>query len=463
MGNRDSNRALRGFLAVVALTAVFTGSRLASAQPAEPPSVEEMWRIIQMQAEQLETQAREIEALKKAQSALTASQSQTIEQVAETRERVIETEVRVAETEERVVATAEAVEQTQTPSPHAKRGWWNRTSVGGYGELHYEGGDKEEIDFHRFVLFFGHEFNDRIRFFSELELEHALTKDTADGSGPGEVELEQAFIQMDLSGNHRLNAGIQLIPVGLINPIHEPPTFYGVERNQVETNIIPATWWEAGISLDGNFGDSGVSYNLMLHSGLEVPLTGGNAFKIRSGRKKVAKAPASDPAFTGQLKYTGIPGVEFAATANYQTDVTQGAGDPITGEDVSALLFSAHVDARYRGFGLRALYAGWWLDGATPDLLGRDEQHGYYVEPSYRFPVPITFLGDNAEVGIFYRYSDWNNEAGLTAAMGGVSRHSFGANFWPHPDVVFKIDWFHEKKDSGGKENRLNLGAGYQF
>lgn len=433
-----------------------TGSGVAYAQKAPPPSLEEMWRIIQAQAQQLEAQAREIAELKRARGALETAQSQTQNEVAETRERV-------AETEERVVATAEAIEQTQTAAVGTQSGWWDRTSIGGYGELHYEGGDKDEVDFHRFVLFFGHEFNDRIRFFSEVELEHALAKDTADGSGPGEVELEQAYIQMDLNQNHRLNAGVQLLPVGLVSVTHEPPTFFGVERNRVESDIIPATWWEAGIGLEGNFGKSGLSYNAMLHSGLDVPLSGGSAFKIRSGRKKVAKAPAKDPAITGTLKYTGITGVELAASAQYQVDITQGDGDPITGEAVSAFLFSTHMDARYEGFGLRALYASWWLDGETPDLLGRDRQYGFYLEPSYRFAVPIAFLGDNSELGFFYRFSKWNNEAGENVLLAGVERHTFGANFWPHPNVVFKIDWFREKKDSGDRESRINLGAGYQF
>ena len=51
-------------------------------------------------------------------------------------------------------------------------------TFGGYGELHYnnfkDGDKKDEIDFHRFVLFFGHKFTDNLRFHSELELEHAF-------------------------------------------------------------------------------------------------------------------------------------------------------------------------------------------------------------------------------------------------------------------------------------------------
>ena len=71
--------------------------------------------------------------------------------------------------------------------------------IGGYGELHYnnwdisDGTKKREIDFHRFVLFFGYDFTDSIRFHSELELEHSLAGD----GKPGEVELEQAYVEFD--------------------------------------------------------------------------------------------------------------------------------------------------------------------------------------------------------------------------------------------------------------------------
>ena len=65
----------------------------------------------------------------------------------------------------------------------------SKVHIGGYGELHYnnlekpDGEEFKQLDFHRFVLFFGYDFSDSIRFHSELELEHALVEDTADGSG----------------------------------------------------------------------------------------------------------------------------------------------------------------------------------------------------------------------------------------------------------------------------------------
>jgi len=71
------------------------------------------------------------------------------------------------------------------------------------------------MDFHRFVLFFGHQFNEKTRFFSELEVEHGTIADTNDGSSPGSVAIEQAFIQFDLNDTTTANAGIILVPVGL--------------------------------------------------------------------------------------------------------------------------------------------------------------------------------------------------------------------------------------------------------
>ena len=167
------------------------------------------------------------------------------------------------------------------------------TTIGGYGELHYNNlsnsdhsKETKQLDLHRFVIFVNHEFNENIRFFSEFEIEHALVKDTNDGSNDGEVEVEQAYIQFDLNETTIANAGVFLIPVGIINETHEPPAFYGVERNPVEKNIIPATWWEAGVMLSGHY-DSGFSYDLALSSGLD----GGTS--IRDGRQKTSKARLS--------------------------------------------------------------------------------------------------------------------------------------------------------------------------
>jgi len=324
----------------------------------------------------------------------------------------------------------------------------DKTTIGGYGELHYnnlsgKGGasDKDEIDFHRFVLFFGHEFSDDIRFFSELELEHSIA-----GEGKsGEIELEQAYIDFDLNDEHTARAGIFLLPVGIINETHEPPTFYGTERNPIEKNIIPATWWAAGAGLHGQLG-SGFSYDAYVHSGLAVP----DSFKIRSGRQKVSKAEANDPAVTGRLKYTGVPGLELAVSAQYQQDMGQGL---VAGLD-SGTLIETHAIWNSGPFAIKALYAAWDINGTAVKATGADKQNGFYIEPSFKI---------SEKFGVFARYNKWDNEAGSGTSKSEKEQMDIGISYWPHEDVVIKADYQYQDNEDGADQNGLNIGLGYQF
>ncbi|MGB1989400.1 MAG: porin [Cycloclasticus pugetii] len=298
--------------------------------------------------------------------------------------------------------------------------------------------------FHRFVLFFGHEFTDDIRFFSELELEHSLSGDGKDG----EVELEQAYIDFDLNDNHTARAGLFLLPVGIINETHEPPTFYGTERNPIEKNIIPATWWAAGAGAHGELG-AGFSYDAYIHSGLNVD----NGFSIRSGRQKVSKAKANDPAATARIKYTGIPGLELAVSAQHQQNMGQGL---VAGLE-SGNLIETHAIWSTGPFTVKALYAAWDIDGYAVEAVGADKQEGFYVEPSLRL---------SEKFGIFARFNQWDNYAGSnsgTAKDTEKEQWDVGINYWPHEDVVIKADYQYQNNDDGKEQNGLNLGIGYQF
>ncbi len=323
-------------------------------------------------------------------------------------------------------------------------------NVGGYGELHYNSldnqyqgpgakADKTEVDFHRFVLFFSKEFSDDLRFFSEFELEHSLAGD----GKPGEVELEQAFIDLDLNESLTARGGLFLVPVGILNETHEPPTFYGTERNPVEKNIIPSTWWEAGAGLYGEIAP-GLSFDAAIHSGLNH-----SNYKIRSGRQKVAKAKANDIAVTGRIKWTAVPGLEVAATFQQQQNITQGAD-----ADASATLFETHAVYQSGPFGVRALYATWSIDGDGAAAVGMDEQTGFYVEPSFKI---------NENIGVFTRYNSWDNAAGNNTDS-EYTQIDVGINVWLHPQVVVKADYQNQSSPDGKDEfDGFNLGLGYNF
>ncbi len=408
--------AMRHGAAVCAACAVIMALRSGGAIAQEMPSPEEMWRIIQQQQQ-------EIEALK---------------------ERIGAGEAQVEETTQAIEAVVESMD-----AGTAGAGWWDRTQIGGYGELHYniKEDSLDRVDFHRYVLFFGHDFNATTRMFSEFELEHSLA-----GEGkPGEVELEQAYIERDFSDSVTGRAGIMLMPVGLLNEVHEPPTFYGVERNKIENVIVPTTWWEAGVSGTMTT-EAGVQVDVMLHSGLKVPT---DSFKIRSGRGKVANHDFEEGALTGRIRYTGMPGVELAAAVQHQADLTQGS-------DASGTLIVGNADVTRpisdsMSLGLRALYAGWEIDGDEAAALGADSQNGWYLEPSVRMA-----LGGDESVGVFARYETWDTRAGNSADT-EENQWVVGINYWLHPNAVLKADYATLEKPGSEDARMLSLGVGYQF
>lgn len=375
-------------------------------------------------------------------AAIANEETDKLRKIIAEQQKVLESlEKRLDETDQKLNATAEHIEVEVENNASA----FANTTIGGYGELHYNNYEDSdaEVDFHRFVLFFGHEFSDNVRFFSEFELEHSIA-----GEGKaGEVELEQAYIEVDINGATSSKVGLFLIPVGIINETHEPPTFYGVERNGVEKNIIPATWWEAGVAFNVKPA-AGVSIDGAITSGLEVS----DNFKIRDGRQKVANANAENLAYTARVKYTAINGLELAATLQYQTDVTQGGSNftaPIDTAD--ATLLEAHAIYQINDFTVRALYARWDISGAEAAALGRDEQTGWYVEPAYEI---------NEKVGVFARYAEYDNNAGNSDST-AVKSTSVGVNYYLHENVVLKADY--ENLGGAKDSNGFNLGFGYQF
>lgn len=151
---------------------------------------------------------------------------------------------------------AQQAQQTAVPASTSATAMTNDTasplSFFGYGELNYsrprDNTADTTADLARFILGVGYRFDDRTRLVSELEIEHAI----ASSEDPGEIEVEQAYIEHQITNNIYAKAGLFLIPSGLLNENHEPTRYYGVFRNFVETAIIPTTWREGGLAVQGN-------------------------------------------------------------------------------------------------------------------------------------------------------------------------------------------------------------------
>jgi hypothetical protein len=349
----------------------------------------------------------------------------------------------------------------------------------GYGEAVYtaptDGSNEAVADLRRIVFGAGYQFDERTRFEAEMEVEHAI----ASADDEGEVAIEQAYISRELGRDMRLQAGLFIIPMGIINERHEPPTFYGVDRPFVETAIIPSTWRDGGLSLQGDTAvglqwAAGITTGFALANwdpasadGIESPLG--------SIHQEMSFAKAADLSGFGSVRYTGVPGLALGA-AVFTGGAASGAPDSFPADDAWATLWSGHVRWTPGDWELTALYAeGHISDTADLNLtfignptLVPKRFWGAYGQVAYR-----GWSVGSMRVEPFLRYEQVNTAAeyadigeGLTpAALPTMTAATFGTTLRLTPDVVFKLDYqdFHDAPPELGLVDRFNLGVGYMY
>lgn len=298
------------------------------------------------------------------------------------------------------------------------QGLAENTTIGGYGNLNYNnfnGGAtaKDQIDLQHFVLFFGHKFNDTVSFKSEFEIEHAVS--SADDHG--EAEVEQAYL--DFHFNDKINAkvGQFLIPAGLLNETHEPPTFFGVERNQIESRIIPTTWREAGFAL---YGETlpGIKYQVGITTGFSARKFDDPLFGIKSAHQEVQLADSEDLPFSAALNYTGINGLLIGGSV---FTGNTGQNEPEIG-DARLTLWDVHGRYQAGNWDLRALYARGHLNdaenintvfAANPVNIGNTANtptafYGWFTEAAYH-----VWKSGDMDFAPFVRYESYDTQASL--------------------------------------------------
>lgn len=385
------------------------------------------------------------------------------------------------QTDQKVEATGDQVEKIAsqgTTGNSVLASWAENTKLGGYGEITYNRytnhNKNNEADLRRFVLFFSHRFNDNLHFFSELEMEHGVTsKDDA-----GEAEVEQAYLDYHVSDALNFKAGLFLMPIGLLNETHEPPTYYGVERNEVETRIIPTTWREGGIGIHGEIAQ-GLSYDTGIVTSFNAGKIDDPSVGFRSGHQELTLSRANDLSIYAALNYRGIPGLLVGGgifTGNTGQDgFTDQGGTPqqplLQGVNARLTLWDLHTKYTQGNLDLQALYARGTLSnadavsaaavadgrkGAIPKSI-----YGWYGQAAYH----VWHSGD-FDLAPFVRYEKYNTQQQVAGGFPADPLNderviTAGLNFMLHPQVVLKTDFQKYKTDNG--RNRLNVGVGYMF
>ncbi|HKJ88241.1 MAG TPA: hypothetical protein VKA48_07015, partial [Gammaproteobacteria bacterium] len=138
-------------------------------------------------------------------------------------------------------------------------------SWAGYGEAHVlfsnepptpddpKSGDRSA--FFRQSLYLGYRFNDWLLINSELEVEYATG-----------ISLEFGYLDMLFSKRARVRTGLLLIPLGILNQQHEPPSYFGNHRPLLATTLIPTSMRENGIGLYGTLAEQWQYYLYVTNS-----------------------------------------------------------------------------------------------------------------------------------------------------------------------------------------------------
>ncbi len=347
-------------------------------------------------------------------------------------------------------------------------------SIGGYGEAVYtnytanKGNKKDTSDLLRGVIYLGYKFNDWIVLNNEFEFEHATTGEGSEEKG--EISVEFSQLDFFLHKNVNIRAGLMLMPMGFINEIHEPTTFHGNYRPEVERYIIPTTWREVGAGLFGQITPE-IQYRMYAVNGLLADTF--TSAGIRDGRQNGSSGLAENWAFTGRLDYTpnAAPGVLVGASA-YAGDAGQDKLYAGQRASVFTQLYEGHLQWHYKGLEFRTLGAYGNIGNANlvseqNGVTVGSENFGVYGELAYDI-MPHIWEGTTQYLAPFFRYERYNTLAAVPEGFRENKTwdrwiYQAGLTYKPIQNVAVKLDYKNVNSNGGGLPHELNLGFGFMY
>jgi len=367
-----------------------------------------------------------------------------------------------------------------------------KTIISGYGSAMFQRDytlKQSHATLERVVLFVGHQFNDRIAFFSEMELENAVV---VGGQQKGEISMEQAFLKYSINPRNYIVAGLFIPRIGILNENHLPVNFNGTERPIVETRLIPATWRELGISLYGSLNNIPLTYSVGIVNGLNAEgFTHGTG--IMDGRAEGSMATANNMALTASVQYQ---------YGDFKLQVSGYAGGTVgrnkRGADSLGLnsgmfgtpVYLGEANVQYNRNGIAAKIIGSYISYPEAHKVNAafaknlaSGMYGAYAELGYDW---LYARHKQAQFITFARYEVLDLNSSIPAAPEGIydgtlkqSHLIAGISYLPIPNVVVKAD---VRLQHTGEQNPalvinpppnalpyqqnttfLNIGIGYSF
>ncbi len=333
-------------------------------------------------------------------------------------------------------------------------------SIGGYGQVDFlnrvkgdgpslfQGEKKAFTDVYRLIMYFGYSFTEKLKLNTEIEWEHA-----------DEVAVEFAFIDYAFNPAFGIRGGTLLTPFGIINELHEPPTYFPVYKPYLETEIIPTAWRENGFGFYGEYGPTEYRFYVM------------NGFKAKKGsfnpkaplkdlRQKASKALTDSVALTGRFD-VNLPKNLKVGVAGFFSGVQDEEGKEVGRVNMVDL----RLIWQYAGFDVRLLGVLVNSESADKITLALSEplcqadptrcnvfpksMGGYYVQVAY--DIFRFFDMEDQELYLFAMYEDYDRAREVPDRYSKpedskVNVINAGIVYKPHPLVALKADYVVEKE-----------------
>ena len=375
--------------------------------------------------------------------------------------------------------------------------------VSGYGVINYANFDwdtdperRAHIDVERFVVAPKYRVSDNIRLEAEIEFEHGGTGvtmefDKLEEFGEfemevekgGEVIVEKLAAVFEIKPEFNVRIGHIIVPVGLVSKRHRPQHYFTAARPESESNLIPTIWHENGIELFGVIGS--LSYQAQVVNGLDSTGFSSRRWIVGGHQLRFETANAEDFALVGRIDYTVAPGAVLGVSG-YYGDSADNRPKPDLRVDANVGILDLHAFYEVGAIKVRGLILYGTLQNSN--LVSKANRNlsnnlnvkrtpvgsravGGYLEVGYNL---LSFfkssLNTDAVLDLFVRYDNYDTMAAVEGETFDNPRWerqtwTFGANYYPHPQLVFKGHYSLRRlgTEVEDKENTLALGFGFQY
>jgi len=330
-------------------------------------------------------------------------------------------------------------------------------SLGGYVEGNYQYVGKNGISegnqfqFRRLTLFVSSTIYKRLKFLTEIEFE----------DGAKEINIEFASVDLEIAPLLNFRGGIIMNPIGAFNQNHDGPKWEFVDRPISATQMLPATFSNAGFGLYGKkYTKNWVfAYETYISNGFDESIIDNPENKtflpaVKNNPDRFEESFNGSLLFTGKLalrnRNIGEIGLSYMGGVYNKFQEDGLVLDKKRRVDVYALDFNTTIPGTSTYINTEYAVVRVDIPATYTEQFGRKQHGGFMdiVQPVYRKPL-LGFSKSVFNVAVRLEHVDWNKGTFFSTGKNitdNVEAISAGLSWRPVAQSVFRFNYKYSKQ-----------------